>query len=79
MFLKISNLENTIFLIVENETKMEYFKKIFLTTEYIPKAHFVFFKPLKDMKKLASLSGCYELDDLPFSCFRYQAGLYSER
>lgn len=57
------NLENTIFLIVENETKIEYFKKVFLTTEYIPKAHFVFFKPLKDMKKLASLSGCYELDD----------------
>lgn len=41
---------------------MEYFKKVFLTTEYIPKAHFVFFKPLKDMKELASLSGCYELD-----------------
>lgn len=56
------NLKNTIFLIVESETKVEYFKKVFLTTEYIPKAHFVFFKPLKDMKKLASLSGCYELD-----------------
>lgn len=57
------NLKNTIFLIVESETKVEYFKKVFLTTEYIPKAHFVFFKPLKDMKELASLSGCYELDD----------------
>lgn len=57
------NLENTILLILENETKMEYFRKIFLKYTYIPKANFVFFKPLKDMKKLASFSGCYELND----------------